>query len=105
MDERVSYFVDCAQARAVDIEANLLLQVVEVTEDRVAVANRLIAEHSPELSVDQLLSAPVVLIGRIDEIAAQLRERRERYGISYFCVHEPALENFAPVIKELRSQR
>ena len=103
MDERVGFFVDCAKARAVDIEANLLIQVVTVTEDRVTVANRFIAEHSPELSLDQLLSAPVVLIGRIDEIAAQLRERRARYGISYFCVHEPTLEDFAPVINELRN--
>ena len=103
LDERVSYFVDCAQGRARDIEANLLIQIVAVTEDRAGVANRFIAEHSPELSLHQFLSAPVVLIGTIDEIAAQLRERRERYGISYFCVHEQSLEDFAPVIKELHN--
>lgn len=103
MDERVGYFIDCAGERARDIEANLLIQVVAVTEDRAGQANRFVAEHSPELSVDQLLSAPVVLMGTIDEIAVQLSERRERYGISYFCVHEPALEDFAPVIKRLRN--
>lgn len=103
MDERVSFFADRAGARAAGIEANLLIQVVLVTEDRVAAASRFRAEHSPELSVDELLWAPVVLIGTIAEMAAQLRERRERYGISYFCVHEPALEDFAPVIKTLRN--
>lgn len=102
MDERVSYFVDCAGGRAGDIEANLLIQIVAVTEDRAAVANRFVAEHSPELSVDQFLSAPVVLIGTTGEIAAQVRERRERYGVSYFCVHEPSFKDFAPVIKLLR---
>ena len=102
MDERVGFFADRAGARAAGIEANLLIQIVRVTDDRVAAANRFIAEHSPELSPDQLLAAPVVLIGSIAEIAAQLRERRRRYGISYFCVHEPAFEDFAPVIKELR---
>ena len=102
MDERVSYFLDCAKDRAGAIEANLLIQVVAVTDDRVGFASRFVAEHSPELSVDELLSAPVVLVGTIDEIAGQLLERRERYGISYFCVHEPALEDFAPVIKHLR---
>ena len=103
MDERVSFFVDSAKGRARDIEANLLIQVVAVTEDRAGVANRLIAENFPDLSLDQVLSAPVVLIGTIDEIAAQVRERSERYGISYFCVHEPAFEDFAPVIKHLRN--
>lgn len=102
MDERVGHFVRCAGARAAEIEANLLIQVVVVTDDRVAAANRFIAESSSDLSLEQLLSAPVVLMGTIDEIAAQLRERRERYGISYFCVHEPAVEDFAPVIKVLR---
>ena len=99
MDERVGYFVDCAGGRAADIEANLLIQVVAVTDDRAGFAERFIAEHSPDLSVDQLLSAPVVLIGTIEQIAGQLRERRDRYGISYFCVHEPSLEDFAPVIR------
>ena len=102
MDERVGYFVDCARGRADEIEANLLIQVVSVTEDREAAAKGLIAERSIELSVEQFLSAPVVLIGTIEEIAAQVRERRDRYGISYFCVHEPYLEDFAPVIKQLR---
>ena len=102
MDERVGYFVDCARGRADEIEANLLIQVVSVTADREAAAKGLIAERSIELSVEQFLSAPVVLIGTIDEIAAQVRERRERYGISYFCVHEPYIEDFAPVIKQLR---
>ncbi len=102
VDEKVRYFVDCAGERGRNIEANLLIQIVAVTEDRTEVANRLITERSLELSADQLLSAPVVLIGTIDEIAAQVRERRQRYGITYFCVHEPYFEEFAPVIKDLR---
>ena len=102
MDERVGYFAECARERAGEIEANLLIQVVSVTDDREAAASGLIAERSIELSVEQLLSAPVVLIGTTDEIAAQVRERRDRYGISYFCVHEPYIEDFAPVIKQLR---
>lgn len=103
MDERVSYFGDFAKGRARDIEANLLIQVVAVTEDREGVANRFIGEHAPDLSLQELLTAPVVLIGTIEEIAAQICERRERYGISYFCVHEPSFEDFAPVIERLHN--
>ncbi len=102
MDEKARYFVDCAREGGRSVEANLLIQIVAVTEDRTEVANRLVAERSLELSADEFLSAPVALIGTIDEIAAQVRERRQRYGITYFCVHEPYFEEFAPVIKELR---
>jgi probable F420-dependent oxidoreductase len=102
MDERTRFFMDAAQARAGDIEANLLIQLVAVTDDRAEAGERFRADFAPELSLDEFLAAPVVLIGTVDEIAGQVRERRNRYGISYICVHEPFLEEFAPVIKELR---
>ncbi|GAA2425327.1 hypothetical protein GCM10010191_42020 [Actinomadura vinacea] len=56
----------------------------------------------PYLSVEQVLECPVVLIGTEDEIAGQLRERRERYGFSYITVHSPFMEAFGPVIERLR---
>jgi hypothetical protein len=37
-------------------------------------------------------------------MAAQLRRHRERYDFSYITVHEPYLELFAPVIRQLREQ-
>ena len=102
MDERTRFFIEAAGERAGEIEANLLIQLVAVTDDRAGVGERFQAEFAPELSLEEFLSAPVVLIGTVDEIAGQLRERRERYGISYFCVHEPFFEEFAPVISTLR---
>jgi len=105
MDERTRFFIDAAHGRAGDIEANLLIQLVAVTDDRAGVGEKFHAEFAPELSLDDFLSAPVVLIGTVDEIAGQLRERRQRYGISYICVHEPFLEEFAPVITALRRGR
>jgi hypothetical protein len=39
-----------------------------------------------------------VLIGSVDGIADELREKRERHGFSYWAVFEPELEAFAPVV-------
>jgi len=50
-----------------------------------------------------MLETPFVLIGT-DEIAAQLRRSRERWGFSYITVHEPFMPVFAPVIKRLRGE-
>jgi probable F420-dependent oxidoreductase len=102
MDQRTRHFVEFAQGRAADIEANLLIQLVAVTDDRAGVGERFRADYAPELSLDQFLSAPVVLIGTLDDIVHKLLEHRLRYGISYICVHEPFIEEFAPVISALR---
>ena len=101
MDERVSYFRSKTE-RAV--EHNMLVQHVEVTEDRRAAAE---AWHEKTArravkSVDELLDAPQLLLGTVEEIAGQLEIRRERYGFSYITVFEPMLETFAPVIRELQ---
>lgn len=102
MEERVRFFRDQAGARVDEIEANILVQRVEVTTDRRGAAEKFLAEYGPGLTVDEVLEAPVMLIGTVREIAEQLRERRERFGISYICVHEPYLEEFGPVIESLR---
>jgi alkanesulfonate monooxygenase SsuD/methylene tetrahydromethanopterin reductase-like flavin-dependent oxidoreductase (luciferase family) len=90
------------------------LEQVTVTGDRRAAAEELAAEHrriiaerdvtdpSALLSADELLQTPYHLIGTADEIAAQLRAGRERWGFSFITVHEPFMPTFAPVIERLR---
>jgi hypothetical protein len=56
------------------------------------------------LDVADILASPFVLLGSVDEITSQLRERRARWGISYYVVFEPALDEFAPVIERLAGQ-
>ena len=87
-----------------------------VTDDRHAAAEELIAEHREAaekagvtderavLTVEEALETPYLLIGTVDEIAAQLRRSRERWGFSYVTVHEPYMREFAPVIERLRGQ-
>lgn len=103
MDERVRFFRDHAGTRADEVEANILVQRVVVTDDRRGAAERFLAEYGPGLTVDEVLEAPVLLVGTVRQIAEQILERRERYGFSYVCVHEPYLEELGPVIEALRA--
>ncbi|HEY4028429.1 MAG TPA: TIGR03621 family F420-dependent LLM class oxidoreductase, partial [Candidatus Dormibacteraeota bacterium] len=80
MDERVRFFRGAAGDRAGDVEANLLVQHVAVTDDRRGAAERFLGEYGPGLTVEEVLEAPVLLIGTVDQIAKQLLERRERFG-------------------------
>ncbi|MGH4024695.1 MAG: LLM class F420-dependent oxidoreductase [Pseudonocardiaceae bacterium] len=102
--ERVRFTRDCAGARAAEIEWHLLVQAVVETRDRRAAAKELIEKFgiSLDLTVEEGLETPFLLIGTAEEMAGQLHDHRERYGFSYLTVHEPFRETFAPVIELLR---
>jgi len=102
MDERVGYFRSRVGAR--EIEYNMLVQRVVVTDDRRAAAEAWHeeTERRAARSVEELLEAPQLLLGTVDQIVAQLEDRRERYGFTYVTVFEPMMESFAPVLRELK---
>jgi hypothetical protein len=89
--------------RAGDLELHALIQMVVVTPDRRAAAEQVLAEDDLNLTVDEILETPFLLFGTVAEIAAQLEERRERFGFSYLTVHAPYMAALAPVIERLRS--
>jgi hypothetical protein len=42
-----------------------------------------------------------VLVGTVDQMVEDLCARRARWGISYYVVHEPYMDAFAPVVTRL----
>ncbi|UED87480.1 TIGR03621 family F420-dependent LLM class oxidoreductase [Streptomyces profundus] len=100
-DERVAYFSRVSAHRSPAVERNFLVQRVIVTDDREAAVQELAPQY-PFLTVDEVRHAPVLLIGTVDEIIAEVREMRERWGISYISVLEPFIDSFAPVVEALR---
>jgi probable F420-dependent oxidoreductase len=101
-DERVRFTRELAGARADDVEWNLLAQMVVVTDDRRAAAEDLVGRFGGEMTVEEALETPFLLIGTHAQIAEQLRASRERYGFSYITVHEPYYEAFEPVVELVR---
>jgi probable F420-dependent oxidoreductase len=53
--------------------------------------------HSPA----SLRTSPHVLTGSVEQIVAEVVERRERYGFSYVQIMEQQMEAFAPVVARL----
>jgi probable F420-dependent oxidoreductase len=102
-DERVRFVRERAGARAADVEWHLLVQMVVHTDDRRAAAAELLGRFPGEMTVDEALETPFLLIGTPAQMAEQLRESRERYGFSYVTVHDPYYEAFEPVVELLRS--
>lgn len=103
LDDRVARYRKFAAGRKEPAELNLLLQMVVVTGDREGVVQPLL-DRVPELTLEQVLELPILLVGTLERIVEQVLGQRERYGFSYLTVLEPYMEAFAPVIERLRDR-
>jgi len=100
VDERVAWVRSEAGERCADLELNALVQRVVVTDDRRQAAEELVARW-PDLTVEDVLRTPYLLIGTVDEMVESLLECRRRWGISYVVVHEWSLDAIVPVVARL----
>lgn len=74
-----------------------LVFAVEVTGSRVPAAEALAARW--DLTPQEVLASPHLLVGTPGEIAGDLQGFRERFGISYWVVQD--MQPFAQVISHL----
>jgi len=100
IDERMRMVREAAGARFDRLELSAQIQRVIVTENRRGTAEEL-QKNWKQLSVDEILEAPFVLIGTVDEMVEALQARRDRWGISFFVTFEQFLETLAPVVARL----
>lgn len=89
-----------ADDRYARLELNALVQRVVVTEYRRKAAEEL-ASRWTQLTPDEILESPYVLIGTVDQMIEDLQVRRKRWVISYYVVFEPYVDAFAPVVARL----
>ena len=101
VDERVRLVREVAgEERFARLELNALLQRVIVTDDRYRAAEELTSRWL-QLSAEEILQSPYVLIGTVDQIIDDLQARRERWGFSNYVVQEPYMDALAPVVARL----
>jgi probable F420-dependent oxidoreductase len=100
--DRVRYARESAGDRADQVEWHALLQLVLETDDRRGAAEALLEQYGRMMTVDEVLETPFVLIGTVEEMAEQLVRNRERFGFTYYTVHGPYMDGFAPVIERVR---
>lgn len=100
VDAQMRVMREAAGDRHGRLEVNALVQRVVVTDDRRKAADEL-SGRWPQLSPEEILATPYALIGSVDEMVDDLHARRERWGISYYLIHEPNLHDLAPVVARL----
>ncbi len=107
LEDRIAVVRQAAGDRFERIELNALIQAVVVTDHPRRAAEEL-GTALGGVSPARLLSSPFVLIGTHEQMAEQLTQRRQRFGVSYWTVFDElpgrpsAMPDIAEVIKLLR---
>jgi hypothetical protein len=70
-----------------------------VTDDPMPVAEKLAPAFG--LPPEVILSAPYFQIGSVEQIADNMQELRDRWGITYIAFQQDATEAVAPVVSRL----
>ena len=99
VDKRIGWIKEAAGDRFDDIDLQMLTFIVQVGGDRKEVAE--LMGPAMGISPEQAHDAPLALVGSVDEICDQLVERRERWGLNDWVIHDPELDAFTEIVDRL----
>lgn len=99
--QKVEWIRQAAGERFHELELSMVISVLISTERRQAAEQFARGRGWSGIPTEQVLAMPSVFIGSVDQIAEELRLRRERYGFSYLVVSDASMEAFRPVVARL----
>ena len=100
VDRRVEHVWTQAADAGRSPQLEVLVQYVALTDDAEREAAR-VAELVTGATAEDLLEAPYMLFGTAREIAGQLHEHRDSWGITRYVIRPPALDATEQVLAEL----
>ena len=95
VDKRIGWIKEAAGDRFDSLDLQMLTFIVQVGGDRREMAEMM--GPAMGISPEQAHDAPLALVGSVEEICDQLVERRERWGLNDWVIHDPELDAFAEV--------
>lgn len=99
--EKIRWIREAAGERFDQIELNMVIAPV-LTPDRERGAEQCARQHGwGAIRREEVLEMPSIFIGSVEQIAEQMEERRERYGLSYYIVSDAQMETCAPIVARL----
>ncbi len=110
VDRKVGWVRSAAGQRFADIELNMTIRDVAVTDDRRAAASQLLAHwqgghtsmaNAESLTEDDVLDSPHIAVGTVNQIVEQFETQRDRWGINYFEISSNDMQALAPVVERL----
>lgn len=102
LSDRAKWVKNAAGDRYDEIELHMLVHAVALTDDVQAGAAKLAPRF--DLTEDEAVASPYLLIGPAGKIADDVLRLREEFGLSYFSVRFSDAKSFAPVLAKLAGQ-
>ena len=99
VDRRIGWIKEAAGPRFDQLDLQMLTFIVQVGGDRKEMAE--LMGPAMGISPEQAHDAPLALVGSVGEICDQLVERRERWGLNDWVIHDPELDAFAEIVGRL----
>lgn len=101
LSRKIAWLREAAQERFSHLELSVVTNP-RFTSNRRQRAEQLAQERGwSNVSAEEMLKMPTFLIGTVDEVAEQMLERRERFGISYYMISDRVMEASAPLVGRL----
>lgn len=101
VDDDVHAVRRAAGTRLPQLELQVLVQGVVITDDAEGAAAQICRTHLRSLGSKDILDTPYMMVGSVDELVEKLLAHRERWGFSHYTVRREALGQLEPVIAEL----
>jgi probable F420-dependent oxidoreductase len=96
---KVGWVREAAGERFDQLELHMQVFLLSLTDEREAAAAG-IAQFM-QTTVEEVLSAPIVLMGTVQQVVDQIERQREAYGVSHLTVEQPSMQAFAPIVERL----
>jgi probable F420-dependent oxidoreductase len=97
--EKVGWVREGAGERFDEIELQIRYFLAAITDNAVGFAQAVAPRFG--ISADEALGSGISLVGTVDSVCDQLRQRREEWSVSYVVLGEDNFEAFAPVVARL----
>lgn len=86
---------------ATELELQVLVQAVVVSDDPAGQAAEIARTRLPSLSAEDVLATPYLMVGTTDGLVERLLAQRDRWGFSHYTVRPEALGRIEPIIAAL----
>ena len=101
MAQKIAWIREAAGERFSQVELSVITTPV-FTSNRVQGAEQVARMRGWNgVPVEEILHMPAIFIGTVEQVAEQMFERRERFGISYYMTLDRIMDAYAPLVEQL----
>lgn len=99
--QKIEWLREAAGERFAQIELSVLTTPV-FTDNRHWGAEQVAQRRGwSGVAVEEILEMPTIFVGTVEQIAEQMLERRECFGVSYYMTFDHMMEAYAPLVEQL----